>query len=471
MRQTGNTFLIAVVFILTANLLFSSAAFSITVKEEEELGREFMKIVLTQFELIEDPAIVAYVNKLGQKIVSILPPQPFTYHFYIVKEDVYNAFATPAGNIFIYSGLILAMESEEELVGILGHEIAHVYCRHISRKIERSKKINLVTLAGVAAGIFLGAGGAGEVASAVTIGSMAAGQSASLAYSRENEIQADQIGLEYIVNAGYNAEGLLTVLNKIRAKSWFGSDQIPTYLMTHPAVEDRLSYIDTWLDKHKKTTSKNTAKKSDDFNTVHTRLLALYGDEDMALNKFEATIKNDPTSALGYYGYGLVLARTGNRKTAIPYLKKALEKEAFSPKILTALGRVYFQDGQYDEALNILEGAVSIFPNNPEATFFLGRTHLELGKLQQAASNFETLINKSPGYKQAYYFLGITYGKQGKLADAHYLLGVYYLKKRDLANARKQFERALSQTEDDAQKQKIEKLLKKIPTKIEKKKS
>jgi predicted Zn-dependent protease len=470
MRRIKNFLLIAVVFLLTVHLLLSPAALSITVKEEEELAREFMRIVLTQFELIEDPVIVDYVNKIGRKIVSILPPQPFTYRFYIVNEDVYNAFATPAGNVFIYSGLIIAMESEEEIAGILGHEIAHVYCRHISQKIERSKKIDLATLAGIAAGIFLGAGGSGEVASAVTIGSMAAGQSLSLAYSRENEIQADQLGLNYIVKSGYSAEGLLTILNKIRARSWFGSDQIPTYLTTHPAVEDRIAYIDTWLDKHRSTTSKNLEKKSDDFKKVHARLLGMYGEEDLALSKFEAIIKNDPASFLGYYGYGLVLARTGDRKGAITYLKKALEREAFSPEILTALGRVYFQDGQYDEALSTLEGTVRIFPNNPEARFFLGRTQLESGKLQQAASNFQTLINQNPGYKQVYYFLGMTYGKQGKLADAHYSLGVYYLKKGDPANASKQFERALSKTENEAQRQKIEKLLKKINPKGQNKK-
>ena len=111
------------------------------------------------------------MNKIGNRILSVLPQQPFNYHFYVIKEDVYNAFATPAGHIFVYTGLLDAMDEEEELAGILGHEIAHVYCRHISQKIERSKKIGIATLAGIAAGILLGVGGAGEAANAVTMGS------------------------------------------------------------------------------------------------------------------------------------------------------------------------------------------------------------------------------------------------------------------------------------------------------------
>ena len=170
------------------------------------MSHQMLAMIHKYFDIVDDPVVVTYVNKIGDRILSALPQQPFKYHFYVIKEDVYNAFATPAGHIFVYSGLLEAMDEEEELAGILGHEIAHVYCRHISEKIERSKKIGLATLAGIAAGVLLGAGGAGEVGSAVTMGSMAAGQSAELSYSRENETQADQVGLKFITEAGYSVD-------------------------------------------------------------------------------------------------------------------------------------------------------------------------------------------------------------------------------------------------------------------------
>ena len=209
--------------IVIVSIISPERALGITVQQERELSREVMKVVLTHFELIKDPLIVNYVNDIGNKILSVLPPQPFTYRFYVVKDDVYNAFATPAGNIFINSGLLMAMENEEELAGIIAHEIAHVVCRHISQKIERSKKIGIATLAGIAAGIFLGAGGAATAANAVTFGSIAAGQSIALVYSREDETQADQIGLDSLALAGYSSKGLTSVLTKIQASS--GSDQ------------------------------------------------------------------------------------------------------------------------------------------------------------------------------------------------------------------------------------------------------
>ncbi|MFC1816900.1 M48 family metalloprotease [Thermodesulfobacteriota bacterium] len=438
------------------NLVFLGNAFGLTIQEEEELSREFRKVVLKNYKLIKDPVIVNYVNKVGRKILSVMPPQPFRYHFYIIKEDVYNAFATPAGHIYINSGLLAAMQNEEELAGILSHEISHVAARHISQKIDRSKKIGIATLAGIAAGIFLGAGGAATAANAVTLGTVAAGQSIMLAYSREDEMQADQRGLDYLNKAGYSGLGLVTILKKIRSVQWFGSKQIPTYLMTHPASEDRIAYIDTWLEHHSKA-----AAPTDPYNfrRVHTYLVANYQDESLTLKAFEDAVKNYPADPMAHYGYGLILARTGNRRDAAVHIKTALEKKAFDPYILADLGKIYVLDGKYQQALNVLENSTRIDPAEPERLFYLGRAQMGLEKIETATATFETLIQKYPDHEQAYYALGEAYGKQGKLADAHFYLGVYYKKTGKIKNALFHLNRALKDMNDPDKRKKIEKLL------------
>ena len=460
MKFIWKSLLIYLFFLLVTGAFIPKAALSITAAEEEELSREFMKVILKSVKFVEDPLIVNYVNKVGEKIVSVLSSQPFTYRFYIIEEDVYNAFATPAGHIFIYSGLMAAMDNEEELAGILGHEIAHVLCRHISQKIDRSKKISIATLAGIAAGIFLGAEGAGEVGSAVIVGSMAAGHSMTLAYSRQDERQADQIGLKHLTKAGYSGYGLLTMLDKIRSKQWFGTEQIPTYLTTHPAAEERLAYIGTWLEKNRKKPPSRT--DSSEFERVNTRLVALYGDESVALQKYKSAVTKNPENPISNYGYGLVLARSGNREDAAVYIKRALERDAFNPEFLVALGRIYFLDGQYQKALTILESAVSIAPDDPEGLFYIGRTQMELERFKDAESTLSILTQKYPDYKPGFYFLGNTYGKQGKLADAHYTLGIYYTKKGEDKNAIIQFKKALEKTTDPYRREEIKNLLKKV---------
>ena len=452
------------VFIIICSIISPKVALGITIQEEEELSREFMKLILSQFEIIKDPLIVNYVNDIGLKIVSTLPPQPFSYHFYVIKEDTYNAFATPAGHIFIYSGLLEAMDSEEELACILAHEISHVTCRHISQKIERAEKVSIATLAGVVAGVLLGTAGASAAANAVTLGSMAAGQSFALAYGREDERQADQIGLNVLREAGYNGKGLISTLKKMRSKRWFDSNQIPTYLTTHPASEERMAYIDTWLEKHKKTEN-----HIDDyyFKRAHTRLVAIYGDEDVALRKFKSDVLNHPDDPLAYYGYGLILDRKGDHKAAEKYLKTALEKRAFDPYILKDLGRLYFLDGNYQQAFSILDGAASINTKDPDIFFYLGRTQVELDHLMDAVATFEKLISKQPDYPRVFYTLGETYWKLGKKGDAHYYLGIHYKNKNDFKSAIFHLKKALENIDEPYKTAKVEELL----TEIQKKKS
>jgi len=459
MKFVRKSLLLCSALIVIVGIFAPKGALSITIQQEEELSREFMKVVLKHYEFIKDPLIVNYINEIGQKAVSALPPQPFIYHFYVIKEDSYNAFASPAGHIFINSGLLEAMENEEELAGILSHEIAHVVCRHISQKIERAEKIGMATLAGIAAGILLGVGGSVAAANAITVGSVAAGQSVALAYSRDDEFQADQIGLICLTKAGYNGEGLLSMLQKLRSKRWFGPDQIPTYLSTHPGTEERMVNIDTWLEQNKKTKAHIAPYN---FARVHTRLVAVYGDKSVALRKFKAEVKNNPEDPLAQYGYGLILARAGDRKNAMGHLKIALEKNAFDPYMLKDLGRVYFLDGRYQEALNMLESAANVSSNDPEVFFYLGRTQMELGHLKEAVVTFEELVAKKYDYPRAFYSLGETYGKLGRLDEAHYCLGIYYKKKNDLKNALFHLKRALENMSDPDKREKIEKMLKEV---------
>jgi predicted Zn-dependent protease len=453
-----------VAFIL--NLVPTPPVSSITVKEEEDLGRKVLGSIFRQVRMVDDPDIVTYVNKIGRRILSHISEQPFRYHFYVIEQEAYNAFATPGGHIFVYTGLLAAMQEEEELAGILGHEIAHVTARHISQKIERSKKLQVATLAGMAAGVLMGMAGGGAAASAVTTGSMAAGASIELAYSRENEIQADQLGLEYLSNAGYSAEGLLKILKKIRSKTWFGKDIVPTYLMTHPAVEDRITYIGSYLDRVKGTAAAKPKVNPEEFDRIHTRVVTRYSDERVVLSEYEAAVAKKPGDPMAHYHYGLILARVGQRAEAIEQIKKALEKRAFDPYILRDLGTVYFLDGKYPDAINAFEGACSMIPSDADCLFYWGRTYLETGQFKQASESFSTLIKQYRDYAQAYYFYSQSLGKEGKVGEAYYWLGIYYWRNMEYKKALLQLKRAEKLVQDPEKRKKIEEIVAKAEKRL-----
>jgi predicted Zn-dependent protease len=471
MKTFQKSIAIGVIVAFVLGGLIPSEVYGITIKQEEELSRQMLTAIYKQAEIIDDPAIVSYVNEIGKKILATLPEQPFQYHFHVIKEEVYNAFATPAGHIFVYSGLIDAMDEEEELAGILGHEIAHVYCRHISQKIERQKKLSWATLAGVAAGVLLGVGGASEASQAITVGAPAAAQSAELAYSRDDEMQADQFGLKFITEAGYSAQGLLKILKKIRSKTWFGTEQVPTYLMTHPAVEERIAFISSWLESYDASHKPIPLVNEDEFNRVHTRIETEYGNEEVVLSRLEADAARNPDDPMAHYRYGLILARVGKRQEAIEQIRLALTKRAFDPYILRDLGWIYYLDGQFPQALKMLDSACGMMPNDPECMYYQGRTQLEMGNLSEATDKFLMITRQYPQFTQAFYYLGQSLGKQQNLGDAHYYLGVYFLKKREYKNASVQFKQALKHLQDADKRKEVEEWLAQMGGSGKKKKS
>ncbi|MBW1858798.1 MAG: M48 family metalloprotease [Deltaproteobacteria bacterium] len=419
---------------------FSSSVASLTAQDEKKLGKKLMLYVRENYVIIEDPSIANYVEKIGQRIVAEIPTLPFDFHFYVIEEEVYNAFAGPGGYIFINSGLLAAMESEEELAGIIAHEVAHVLCHHISKQMQRAKKINIATMAGVLAAIFLGGGA--DVTSAMATGSLATGQSFALKYSREHEVEADQVGMKYLIKAGYGGEGLLRVLGEIRSARWFGPEDIPTYLTTHPAVEARMAYLDTWIQTHPKEAESVRPIDPTEFRKVRTKLIALYGDTEAARGTFDSELRRDPEDALAYYGKGLFLDREGHRKEAAENLRKALQWRPLDPDIVRDLGKIYFHMGDYEIALKTLKGALAFNPEDSEGWFLLGRSQAEMGDLDGALDSFKTLRNNAPHYLPGIYYLGETYGKLGSFGEAHFYLGFYYLEKGRFRNAEFHLNRA-----------------------------
>jgi len=398
---------------LVGLLLFPHFCFALSVKDEKELSIEFMKAVRERYKLVQDPLIINYIQKLGDSIVASLPPQPFEYTFNVVIASNYNAFAGPGAKIFVNSGLIAALDNEEELAGIVGHEIAHVVCRHISDRIENSKKVQFGTLAGVIAGILIGiagGGGAANAGSALVMGSMAAGHTAVLAYSRENEMQADQIGLKYLNEAGYSGRGLYTSMQKIQSKQCYGPDQVPTYFMTHPAPEERMVYLQSWMENHKDAVKNVRILDAYEFNRVKYTIIGKYSDEDNAVITFKNLMKKNPNNPLIHYGYALVLIRKNKEKEAISYLKMAVKENALDPYILKELGRAYFFDGQYRKSSTILKGLLKAgtvdFKSDLGINLILGQSAMELGNNTEASHLFEEIILKDSDYTKAYYYLG-----------------------------------------------------------------
>ena len=164
-----------------------------TIQEERELGDKFLAEVKKRWPLIQEVSVNAYVNAIGKRILQGVGPQPFDYQFFVLNSPDINAFAVPGGKVFVNSGLILTVENEDELAGVIAHEIGHVTARHISKRSEKAAPFSLATLGALLLGIFLG----GKAAGALATTTIAATETVMLKYSRDDEEEADHRGLPH----------------------------------------------------------------------------------------------------------------------------------------------------------------------------------------------------------------------------------------------------------------------------------
>jgi len=163
---------------------------------------------------------------------------------------------------------------------------------------------------------------------------------------------------------------------------------------------------------------------------------------------------------MAQYGYGLILNRKGNPKAAVNHLKIALEKNQADADIAIDLGIACFMAGEYHEALKTLEKTLNSSINAEISQIYTGRTQMALGRYEPASETFLAIIKDDPDNVEAYAFLGESEGKLNRLASAHYYLGQYYVKNKDLQNAKFHLNASLVHEKKPEQIEKIKQQLK-----------
>ncbi|SMC51032.1 Putative Zn-dependent protease, contains TPR repeats [Desulfocicer vacuolatum DSM 3385] len=411
-------------------------AWAISISEERKMAKEFMEAISMQNKLVKDPMAVALVSEVGRRIVAQLPPQPFPFSFYIVDNGQFNAFATPGGNIFVHRGLITSLDNVDELAGILGHESAHAACRHVSQMIDRSKVVNMGTLAGVLAGVLVGAAGGADAGQAVAMGAMAVGQTSMLAYSRENETEADQKGILLTQAASFDPRGLLTGLEKIRSRDWYGSEKIPGYLKTHPGSADRIVYISSWLDQHGDETEPDNGIDPFRFDLVKHRLAGLYGAVDETEQEFNHLLEKNPNDPAVHYGMGVLLPRVSRLDEALVHLRRALSQKIFDPYILLETGHVYLLAGDGKKAFDLMAGLEKIPAIATQATYYQAWALWMMGKGDKAERGLlKTIQTAGDVFPKSYYFMADVARQRQQTDQTHYYLGRYYYEISAFKNA------------------------------------
>jgi predicted Zn-dependent protease len=434
-------FLAVLILVLPFRPAWGGLFDGLTIDKEKEVGEEFLLELQQVMPVLEDPFIASYFNRLGQKLVAQLGPQPFKYRFFVIDDPTMNAFAVPGGYIFVTTGMIRMMEREGELAGVLAHEISHVYARHMAKTMEKARVANVATLVGALAGIFLGGVGGAALGQALTMGSMAAGTSAMLKYSREFEREADGLGFKWMVKAGYDPRDMISIFKKMNRQRWFEGGKIPIYLSTHPDVDTRLVDLANQLSMYEGKLP--AGENSPEFQYFSIRVEALMGNPHQLLRRMTQDSLREPQNPVFHYGKALALAKLERGDEALAAFQQALKLAPGNDMIQRDLATYYFQRNRYMDALKLLEDLSRRYPQDEVVLFYLGRIYQERRQFDQALPLFEKVHKLNPAFIEVYYSLGTVYGEKKQLGPAHYYLAFHSLKTKALPIALFHFRKAL----------------------------
>ena len=204
----------------------------VPVSQEIAIGSGMAQQVEEQEKVFEDSYWQDYINEVGQKIVAVCDRKDIEYHFKVIESNQINAFAAPGGYIYFYTGLLAQMDNEAEMAAVMAHEISHVVGRHGIKRLQTMLGVSLVYQ------LAFGGEGASEVVnSAIGIGMGLTFSS----YSRSNEHEADDYGMTYMVRAGYDPNGAVTMYEKLAALGGGEQNVFEQLAASHPETKERIA--------------------------------------------------------------------------------------------------------------------------------------------------------------------------------------------------------------------------------------
>ncbi len=435
-------------FLISVMLQFFTVtpASAFSIGDEREIGEKLLYSVRSAFELIDDPDITQYITKLGQDVLEVAGIQYFDYHFFVIDNKEFNAFAAPSGLIFFHSGLIRTMNSEDELVSVLAHEVGHIVKRHLASRMEKGKYTTIASLGLALAALAFG----GAATPALLTGALATGQSFNLHFSRQDEEEADLMAYDWLKELHRDPAGQVKMLESMRRIARYRSEKPPQYLLTHPNPEERLSYIESLIDMDREHLQETTqATDNFEFLRFKYRVLAQVKDSRDLRMSLANIIADSRSNALqkvmAEYGLSQIAKYENDYNKSLHFLDKVIESFPDKNILKVDRGTILFAAGRFQEAERTLRTALSVERGDMYAVFTLAKLLYRTGRINEAEKYFQMVKYELPEYSQIYFELGQIASDNKRVGNANFYLGKYYLYEGKIDLAEGNFRNALRQ--------------------------
>lgn len=364
----------------------TSAGSTLSIGQEMQMGDFYVRQLRGSAPLINDPLLVQYINGLGMGLVSHASSVRTPFHFFLINNDDLNAFAFFGGNVVIHSALFRYADTESQLASVVAHEISHVTQRHLARAMEDQKRNAPLTWVGALGSILL-AMASPQAGMAALTGTLAGTQQGMISFTRQNEEEADRIGIQVLQRSGYDPQAMPQFMEKLLDQSRYSS-RPPEMLLTHPLPESRLADARNRANQMRPT----VVQSSEEFYMAKARTLGMYTkgqnqlNSDLLDNWAKGNLREQHAAQ---YGRALLAMEASKYAEASKLLQPLLAANPQSVWYLDLATDIDLGQKKPNDAITRLKSAKEL-RTSPVLQLNLANSLLEGGKPGEAA----TLLNR-----------------------------------------------------------------------------
>lgn len=441
----------AVAMPLTANEFnlpsLGDTSSSIMSREQEyQLGRAWLSMLRGSVRTLEDPLLKDYVERhvMGLAETSQLEDRRLT--FVTVDSPQLNAFAAPGGIIGVNGGLFLHAHSEAEFASVMAHELAHLSQRHFARGLQHQQQNRIPLMTAMLASIILAASGGGDAGFAALASTQAAAIQEQRRFSRQNEQEADRIGLLNLKGAGYDPNAMPDMFERLARLSRF-SRTPPEFLLTHPVNQSRIA------DSRNRAGQLSGEGRRDSlyYQMMRARVQLFYEESPgLAAQRFRALLdQHEGEHSAARYGLALALIRSGQQAEAETELQTLLAEHPDNIAVQLAQVELDGSRNRLDQALTRLDQLLAMQPDNyplleAKANMLLRKQ--DYRGAEQVTDRLARLRSDDP---DVWYLVSEVRGLAGNILGVHQARAEYFMLAGDLDQADEQLDQALKRAGDN----------------------
>lgn len=394
---------------------------TMSLSKEKKLGRIVLAKLRGSLRLVQPIELQDYLNSVGYRVLSYSADSALIFYFLMVQSDAINAFATPGGVIAVNSGLIMKAASEDEVAGVIAHEISHIQHRHIARLYALSDQTQWLSTLQLIASLI-------AAAYNPQLGQLSLAAAASnpveryLSYSRVFEKEADYSGIRLLYRAGYNPYGMVSFFSKLQSQGRRGNSRVPEFLSTHPLGIDRLSRMQQRSQEYPRRAQHN----GQDFAYAKAAL--------QAVSETKTEYPEEPPH-IGLYRKGVRLMERGFSYAALQTFHKIEKAYRDNKMVGIAIAKALTLQNHNPQAEETLRRLSSLYPESVSIAYYLAKLLLNTQRPRQAQNILKSVDALQHNYPQLIQLhAAIAAALKKPILNHEYLSDYYYtMGKIDLA--------------------------------------